>query len=56
MLENLKPYTKYYTKVAAFNAAGIGPYTYPLDFVTEKARKHLKWEMEMNSKDKIRWT
>uniref|UniRef100_A0A670ZM68 Contactin 1 n=1 Tax=Pseudonaja textilis TaxID=8673 RepID=A0A670ZM68_PSETE len=37
MLENLKPYTKYYTKVAAFNAAGIGPYTYPLDFVTEKA-------------------
>ncbi|KAM3832314.1 contactin-1 [Vipera latastei] len=37
ILENLKPYTKYYTKVAAFNAAGIGPYTYPLDFVTEKA-------------------
>ncbi|XP_013911744.1 PREDICTED: contactin-1-like [Thamnophis sirtalis] len=37
MLENLKPYTKYYAKVAAFNAAGIGPYTYPLDFVTEKA-------------------
>ncbi|XP_039196610.1 contactin-1 isoform X3 [Crotalus tigris] len=37
MLENLKPYTKYYTKVAAFNAAGIGPYNYPLDFVTEKA-------------------
>ncbi|KAK9399608.1 contactin-1 [Crotalus adamanteus] len=37
MLENLKPYTKYYTKVAAFNEAGIGPYNYPLDFVTEKA-------------------